>query len=201
MRTRIIPPLLMALGAAIIAVAAACSGSSSANGELSGTAAADDGGTTAAAASPTAQASDTPALEVTPSATDPWVPAESRADRSSRINVLDDQIFIRNGGEVRLGEDTAVEVFVDPYPPSTLTSWLDIYLTRDGEPVADASMGIEYDMLAMAHGPFWGEADNIGGGHYLFSLQYIMYGAWDQMITVRIGLERHRFPLVLVAYP
>ena len=200
MRTRIIPPLLLLLGAAILAAAAACSGSSSANGELPDTSVADDGNTTAAA-SPSAEASDAPAIEVTPSDTDPWVPAESRADKSSRINVLDDQIFIRNGGEVRLGEDTAIEVFVDPYPPSTLTSWLDIYLTRDGEPVADASMGIEYDMLAMAHGPFWDEADNIGGGHYLFSLQYIMYGAWDQMITVRIGLERHRFPLVLVAYP
>jgi len=199
MRTRVIPPLLL-LAVAVMIGAVACSGSSSANDELSGTAVVDDGGSTATA-SPTAEAGDTPAVEVTPSATDPWVPAESRADKSSRINVLDDQIFIRNGGEVRLGEDTAIEVFVDPYPPSTLTSWLDIYLTRDGEPVADASMGIEYDMLAMAHGPFWDEADNIGGGHYLFSLQYIMYGAWDQMITVRIGLERHRFPVVLVAYP
>jgi hypothetical protein len=201
MRTRIIPPLLMLLGAAMMTVVVACSGSSSANGELTDTAVADDGGTSSAAVSPTTEASNTPAVEVTRSDTDPWVPAESRADKSSRINVLDDQIFIRNGGEVRLGEDTAIEVFVDPYPPSTLTSWLDIYLTREGEPVADASMGIEYDMLAMAHGPFWDEADNIGGGHYLFSLQYIMYGAWDQMITVRIGLERHRFPIVLVAYP
>ena len=109
--------------------------------------------------------------------------------------------FIQNGSPVLLGDGLAVEIFVDPYPPATLRTWMDFYLTQNGEAITDASMGIEYDMLAMVHGPFWGEAENIGGGHYLFTLDYIMFGPWDQTVTIRIGQQRIRLPVVLVAYP
>ena len=91
--------------------------------------------------------------------------------------------------------------FRRPVPPATLRTWMDFYLTQNGEAITDASMGIEYDMLAMVHGPFWGEAENIGGGHYLFTLDYIMFGPWDQTVTIRIGQQRIRLPVVLVAYP
>lgn len=132
-----------------------------------------------------------------------YVPESSIDAVEKRLNLTinGETIYIKNGGQVVLGDGLVAEIFVDPYPPSTLRSWLDIYLTQDGEPVTDASIGIEYDMLAMLHGPFWGEAEKLGGGHYLFILDYIMFGAWDQAVTIRMGLERIRFPVVLVAYP
>lgn len=138
-----------------------------------------------------------------PGADQAYVPERSIDTEEKRLNVTlnGETVYIRNGSQVFLGDGLAVEIFVDPYPPSTLRTWVDLYLTRDGEPVTDASMGIEYDMLAMVHGPFSGVAEKLGGGHYLFTLDYIMFGPWDQAVTIRIGLERIRFPIVLVAYP
>ena len=133
----------------------------------------------------------------------PYVPESSVDTEDKRLNVTinGETVYIKNGGQVVLGGGLVAEIFIDPYPPSTLRAWMDVYLTQDGEPVTDASIGLEYDMLAMLHGPFWGEAEKLGGGHYLFILDYIMFGAWDQLLTIRMGLERIRFPVVLVAYP
>ena len=88
-----------------------------------------------------------------------------------------------------------------PIPPTTLHSVLDVYVTQDGEPLSDISVDVEFDMLSMLHGPFSATARDIGGGHHLATLDYIMFGAWDQFVTIRIGLERIRFPVVIVAYP
>ncbi len=194
----------------LLIVTAACSGATTASPTVAAPSEAQPAETSAVAASvpadsiPAASASTAaPAVAASPQPKreGPWVPEWSVADSSSRVNVLDEQIFIRNGGQVVLDDGLAVELFLDPYPPTTLRSWLDFYLTKDGEPVTDASMGIEYDMLAMAHGSFWGEAEKLGGGHYLFTLDYIMYGAWDQLVTVRYGGRNYRLPVVIVAYP
>lgn len=134
----------------------------------------------------------------------PWVPAESVDSEVRRLAVAFDnrRVNIKNGGTVNLGDGLAIEIFADPYPPATLTVWLDLLLTQAGRPVPDASMGIAFDMLAMVHGPFWGEAENIGGGHYLFKLNYLMFGPWEQVITIRMGgLEVIDVPVVLSAHP
>lgn len=133
----------------------------------------------------------------------PFVPAESIDTINKRLNVtLDGETtYIRNGGRVELGDGSAVEFYIDPYPPTALHSTMDIYLTHDGEPIPDASVDVEFDMLAMLHGPFISAAKDIGGGHHLVTLDYIMFGAWDQLVTIRIGLERIRIPVVIVATP
>ena len=133
----------------------------------------------------------------------PHVPPESIDTEDKRLSVTvgGETVFIRNGGRVELGDDVAVEIYLDPYPPTTLHSVVDLYLTRDGEPVTDASIDVEFDMLAMVHGPFVATAKKIGAGHHLATLDYIMFGAWDQFVTIRQGLERVRFPVVIVAYP
>lgn len=133
----------------------------------------------------------------------PYVAEDSIDSEDKRISVTLDgkTTYVKNGGRIILGDGRVVEVFVDPYPPSTLRAWLDLYLTQDGEPIEDASIRIEYDMLAMVHGPFTAVAENVGGGHYLFTLDYIMFGPWDQALTISLGLDRIKFPLVLVAYP
>lgn len=118
------------------------------------------------------------------------------------VTIVDDEdVHLRNGARVLLSDDLTVELFLDPYPPSTLRVWLDVYLTDAGGPVLDAEMRIDYDMLAMEHGPFTSESENLGGGHYLFTLDYIMYGAWDQMVRVKVNDRSFRVPLLLVAFP
>ena len=131
------------------------------------------------------------------------VPESSVAPgRMRMVTIVDDQdVHLRNGAQVLLSDALTVELFVDPFPPSTLSVWLDVYLTDAAGPVLDAEMSIDYDMLAMEHGPFSSEAENLGGGHYLFSLDYIMYGAWDQTVRIRVNDRSFRVPLLLVAYP
>jgi hypothetical protein len=200
-------PLAIILGVpGLLVMAAACSSAATpASPTVAAPSDAQPAETSAIAASvPAASASTAvPAVAASPQPEHegPWVPEWSVADSSSRVNVLDEQIFIRNGGQVMLEDGLAVELFLDPYPPTTLRSWLDFYLTKEGEPVTDASMGIEYDMFSMYHGPFWGEAEKLGGGHYLFTLDYFMYGAWDQLVTVRYGGRNYRLPVVIVSYP
>jgi hypothetical protein len=211
MTPRLRPLAIILGGAGLLVVAAACSSpATTASPTVAAPSDAQAVETAAIAASvpaasiPAASASTAaPAVAASPQPKPegPWVPEWSMADSSSRLNVLEEQVFIRNGGQVMLEDGLAVELFLDPYPPTTLRSWLDFYLTRDGEPVTDASMGIEYDMFSMYHGPFWGEAEKLGGGHYLFTLDYIMYGAWDQLVTVRYGGRNYRLPVVIVAYP
>lgn len=148
-----------------------------------------------------AASGDQPGLQGSILQVPPQSVAATAADRRMYIPLNSNRVYIRNGGRIDLGDGYAVEIYVDPFPPRTLKGSMDFYLTRDGQPVIDAGMEIAYDMLAMAHGPFSDESENIGGGHYLFNLNYIMFGPWDQTITVRIELRRIKVPLVLVAYP
>ncbi len=131
------------------------------------------------------------------------VPTSSIAPGRMRMIVVVDgeDVNLRNGGEVLFSDGLAIELFLDPYPPSTLRAWLDVYLTQDGVPVNDAELRIDYDMLAMEHGPFWADGEEIGGGHYLFTLDYFMYGAWDQLVRLRTGDRSVSVPLVLIAFP
>lgn len=186
---RAVPVLAACLGL----VVAACGPSASEPGP---------GRTAGEEASSAASGSATPGGEFV-SAAPPSVPAGSRDTVDKRLAVMlnGQTIYIKNGGQVVLGYGLAVEIYVDPYPPSALRSTMDFYLTRDGQGLADSGIGIDYEMLAMAHGPFSAEAKKIGGGHYLVTLDYIMFGAWEQNVTIRVGLQRIRFPVVVVAYP
>lgn len=135
----------------------------------------------------------------------PGVPASSIAGKDHRLEVVhnDQRIALRNGGKINLGDGLSMEVFVDPYPPTRLKAWVDLYLTHepDGQPVTDAEISMEYDMMFMYHGPFKATADNLGDGHYLFTLNYIMYGAWDQGVEIRLPDEHYETVLIVIAYP
>jgi hypothetical protein len=108
---------------------------------------------------------------------------------------------IDNGGRAVIAPSLAIELFLDPFPPNTLSSVLDVYVEQDGKPAEDGAVFVQYDMLAMAHGPFDGTGTSIGGGHYLLPLEYIMFGPWDQILTIRAGDQRVRLPLVIIARP
>ena len=116
-----------------------------------------------------------------------------------------DSVPILNGGIVDFGNGLNAELFVDPYPTNTLTSWVDLYLTDSatGEPVDDAHVIMEYDMWSMAHGPYVGFADSSANGHYVFRLDYIMFGAWEQVLEIRSRAndDLHRLVVMIVAFP
>jgi hypothetical protein len=94
---------------------------------------------------------------------------------------------IENGESVQLTDELAVQITVDPYPPSGLSAQvvLDLYLYDPaGEPVRDAAIEIFYDMLSMPHGPFQPAVRERERGHYLTSLDLIMFGNWGMEIEI-----------------
>lgn len=133
----------------------------------------------------------------------PAVPASSVGSKESRLDVVIDErtIPLRNGAKVFLGDDLAVEVFVDPYPPTTLRASLDLYLTRAGVPVTAAEVAIDYEMLYMGHGLLKAQGKNLRDGHYLASLEYLMYGAWGHLVKFRLPEKQYELSVVIVAYP
>ena len=178
------------LGATL--VAAACAGASTNGGAVS------PAGTVAVTATASAVAS-----LATQGGDGPGVDAASRVDSGQRIvvTVAGEEYGLKNGGTVRLGRGITVDLFLDPFPPTTLSSTLDVYLQRDGRAVEDGFVSVAYDMLAMDHGPFGASAQAIGGGHFLVPLDYIMFGAWDQTLTIRADDLRTELRVVVIARP
>lgn len=117
------------------------------------------------------------------------------------VTVDDVQYGLKNGGTVRLGHGLTADLYLDPYPPTTLSSTLDVLLRQDGRSVEDGSVSVAYDMLAMDHGPFNATAKGIGGGHFVIALRYFMFGSWEQTLAIRAGAERLELPLVVIAHP
>lgn len=99
----------------------------------------------------------------------------------------DEQIGIPNGGAIPLGNDLQLEVFLAQFPPTSFTADIDFYLTTTtGDPVTDADLTISWDMLVMSHGLLVTEPQDIGGGHYLASFRFVMYGPWEFDISVAL---------------
>lgn len=106
---------------------------------------------------------------------------DTTSETTSRIKVLldDEVIAIPNGGLIPWSENIQLEVFIAPYPPTGFDVDVDFYLTTlDGEPITDAEIEIDYDMMFMAHGPFFNTPNNLNNGHYISSYDFFMFGPW-----------------------
>ena len=143
-----------------------------------------------------------------PSGSEYSVPETSIPDGESRLYVKYEGVDgtgipIRNGGMVHLPGGIDAEIFVDPYPTDSLTAWLDLYLEKDGVPLTDAETVILYDMWSMGHGPYTGQSDAATDGHYVFRLDYVMFGAWEQVLEVRTPgtTEVANLGVIIVAVP
>ncbi len=128
--------------------------------------------------SATASSANTPSPGATPTA------------RPSQLYLIfdEDPIPIGNGDTYNLNDDLSLRVTVDPYPPVGLSAHLvmDLYLSdKLGVPVTDAAISISYDMFTMTHGPFEPSIIDRGNGHYLTSLDLIMFGPWGLEIEIR----------------
>ena len=121
----------------------------------------------------------------------------------SRIDIIQNGVSnpISNGDSVQLTDDVQVEIFIAPYPPDSSSASMDLYLvTIGGEPVTDAEIRLEYDMLYMFHGASKIDANNLGNGHYLASLDFIMYGPWGFDIIMKLSDQENQWHLWMDIY-
>lgn len=101
---------------------------------------------------------------------------------------------------MRLAEDVELGITVDPYPPRGLAAHavVDLHLTQsDGEPIENAEVDVSYDMFTMVHGPFDPPIIDRPDGHYLFSLEMIMYGAWELNTHIQLPDEPSPHQLII----
>lgn len=90
-----------------------------------------------------------------------------------------------NGRSVSI-DGTDVEIYVSPYPPGR-TANIDFYLTRNGQPVENANVSLQYDMTVMDHGPFKLLAVPTGRGHFLAPVEFLMTGDFWLNVSLSLG--------------
>ncbi len=160
---------------ALLLLLTACAGRPATAVEPAGTATPDQGATLSATVTRPSELTAAP----------PTAPTENP---SQLYLILDGEPTpIENGESVQLTDELGVQLTVDPYPPSGLAAQvvLDLYLFDPaGEPVRDAAIEISYDMLSMPHGPFQPAVREQESGHYLTSLDLIMFGNWGMEIEI-----------------
>lgn len=108
-----------------------------------------------------------------------------------------DAVAIANGGRVPLGEGKLAEVFLAPYPPDWQTD-LHLYLLNGGDfsPITDVEVDLVYEMTYMDHGIDKLAGTQVGDGHYVLPLSFVMYGDWNVDTIVDLpkeGKKRLRF--------
>ena len=124
----------------------------------------------------------------------------------SRIKVLIDNspVPVTNGGLIPNGEDMKVEIFISPYPPTGFNVDVDFYITTaDDEPIVDAEIFVEYDMMFMLHGPFFTSPKSLNNGHYISSYDFYMYGPWvlETFITAPSYVSSSEIPISIYVWP
>jgi hypothetical protein len=122
-----------------------------------------------------------------------------------RITFVSDDtgaIRVENGGTVALADGYAVKVTVDPFPPASFAIDVTLELSKDGEPLTDATVDTVWDMTVMAHGPFDTTFDPLGSGTFETSFDFFMFGPWYVDTTVTTpGAEPVDFRLSIYVWP
>lgn len=104
----------------------------------------------------------------------------------------DGTMSLPNGGVVDLSDDLMLQVWVDPYPPSTFDLDVELRLTdANGDTINDATVTADWDMVFMWHGPFVAEFDATSDGRYISRFELFMFGPWELVIhTSAPGYEQ-----------
>lgn len=112
-------------------------------------------------------------------------------------------VAMLNGGTIPLGNGYEVAVTVDPYPPVNFNPvTVAITLTRDGVPVRDAGIAVQYDMLYMKHGPFPIDLAPDAAGTYTASYYFFMFGPWGITAQVQApGEAPMSFTISILVWP
>ena len=96
-----------------------------------------------------------------------------------------DPVAFKNGETLTVG-DLDVTIFFSPYPPPRAAN-IDFGVARAGVPIEDAYVTLQYDMTAMAHGPFKLLAVPAGSGHYVVPVNFEMDGDFYLNVAVDDG--------------
>ena len=110
-------------------------------------------------------------------------------------------VVLRNGASVTLAHDISVEVYVDPYPATGSTVWLDLFLARKSQAIDTAQVISNNEMAYMTHGSTRQVGTNSGDGHYVFALSDPMVGPWRHRIDIQDQNQHYDMPLVVTVYP
>ena len=133
------------------------------------------------------------------------VPRSSVGKQDGRLSVLAGGkcVRLRNGGRIDLANGVSAELYLDPYPPATSKLWLDVHLVRSvgGKAVSGAKASMTYDMTTMTMGRRTADAEDTGDGHYLYTVEYGMYGEWQHTLAVRVDKTTHELRLMVEALP
>jgi hypothetical protein len=108
---------------------------------------------------------------------------------------------LRNGGAVAVGQGLRTEVFLDPFPATGQSVWIDLYVERQGRPVDGATVTAENEMAYMSHGSTHQDGTNSGGGHYQLVVHYPMIGPWRHRISIQVAEQRYELPIEVTVYP
>lgn len=130
--------------------------------------------------------------------------AEIDEDVASNIGFIvgKEAIGLKNGGRVPLSDDKIAEVFLAPYPPDWQTDLHLFLLDGDSfEPIGDVDVDLEYDMVYMDHGIDAQTGTDLGGGHYVLPLSFLMYGDWNVDMAVDLPEGRKHLRFVVKFYP
>lgn len=112
-------------------------------------------------------------------------------------------VAMLNGGTIPLGDGYEAAVTVTPYPPINFDPVaVAITLTRDGTPVHDAAISVQYDMLYMKHGPFPIVLAPDDAGTYTASYYFFMFGPWGITAQVQTpGAAPMSFTISILVWP
>ncbi|MEE8330329.1 MAG: hypothetical protein V3R84_01000 [Acidimicrobiia bacterium] len=111
---------------------------------------------------------------------------------------------LANGGVVALTDDLNMQVSLSPYPPTTFDIDIDLFLTNAaGQPIVDASISADWDMILMWHGPFETDFQSLGDGHYAASFDLFMVGPWEvaTQVTSPVLDQPVALPLTIYVWP
>jgi hypothetical protein len=110
----------------------------------------------------------------------------------------DETLPFQNGAGVNLAA-VNVTISVDPYPlpaapPYCFTAGcsvdnekMNLYVTRGGQPVPDATVTLRYDMTEMTMGPYVPAVSASENGRYTAPVALLMSGEWWLRISVSAG--------------
>lgn len=82
------------------------------------------------------------------------------------------------------GSPYQITVDPDPDPPTAQGTTFEIVVSRDGQPVAGATVCLSADMDEMSHGGTNREADEVGPGVYRVPMNFGMRGSWGGDVLV-----------------
>jgi hypothetical protein len=81
--------------------------------------------------------------------------------------------------------DLFVWIYSDPNPPIRGGNTFEAFVTdANGQPITDAKITFDIDMINMSHGKNVVDATSMGEGHYIGNVHFLMSGPWRVLVAI-----------------